>query len=138
VTNNGVEQTLVRSANKEWSWAKGTGPINTVNAQSLLNTLSKLHGVRWVGSTTAQHGFDKPQVVIAFTTSTDDKAAHKVVVGAPAGNGMWFAKVDEREGTFVMNNPDFNALRLQLVAEPVASPVPSASASASASPAASP
>jgi uncharacterized protein DUF4340 len=134
VANNGAEQTLVRGANNEWNWIKGSGPINQVNVQSLLNTLSNLHAVRWAGSTTPQHGFDKPQLAITFTTSPDDKALHKLMVGSPAGKGMWFAKTDEREGTFVISNPDFNALRLPLVTEPAASPAPSESANASASP----
>ena len=130
VTN--LEQTFARGVKNEWTWAKGSGPINQVNVQSLLNTLSNLHAARWIGSTTPQHGFDKPQVVIAFTTSPDDKTSHKLIVGGPTGNGMWFAKVDDREGTFVINNPDFNALKLSLVALP--SPSPAASASLSASP----
>lgn len=128
VTN--TEQTLVRGANNEWTWAKGSGPIDQVNVQSLLNTLSNLHAVRWIGSTIAQHGFDKPQLVIAFTTSPDDKATHKLTVGGPNGAGMWFAKVDEREGTFILNNPDLTALKLSLVGQPAPSPAPSPTASA--------
>jgi hypothetical protein len=124
------EQTFMRGANNAWIWAKGSGPINQVNVQSLLNTLSNLHAARWIGSTIPQHGFDKPQVVIAFTTSPDDKTSYKLIVGGPTGNGMWFAKVDGREGTFVINNPDFNALKLPLVAPPSPSPAPSASVSA--------
>ncbi len=139
VTTN-TEQTLVRDAKNQWTWAKGKGPINQMNVQSLLNTLSNLHAVRWMGATTPQHGFDKPQITIAFTTSPDDKAVHKLVVGGPNGAGMWFAKVDERDGTFVVNNPDFNALRLPLVAQPSPSPNanPSAPASAASTPTASP
>jgi hypothetical protein len=127
VTNS--EQTFVRGANSEWTWAKGSGPINQVNVQSLLNTLSNLHAVRWVGSATPLPGFDKSQVTIAFTTSPDDKTSHKLIVGGPTGDGMWFAKVDDREGTFVINNPDFNALKLPLIAPP--SPSPAASANVS-------
>ena len=137
VATNG-EQALVRGANNEWTWTKGSEPINQVNLQSLLNTLSNLHAVRWIGSTVAQHGFDKPQIVVTFTTSPDDKASHKLIVGAPTGDGMWFGKVDEREGTFVVNNPDFNALKLPLVGQPPPPPSPSASASATASPVSSP
>jgi hypothetical protein len=124
------EQMFMRGANNAWIWAKGSGPINQVNVQSLLNTLSNLHAARWIGSTIPQHGFDKPQVVIAFTTSPDDKTSHKLIAGGPTGDGMWFAKVDGREGTFVINNPDFNALKLPLVAPPSPSPAPSASVSA--------
>ena len=126
------ELTLVRGANNQWSWLKGTGAIDQVNVQSLLNTLSMLHAVRWVGSTAPQHAFEKPQLVITFTTSPDDKASHKLTVGAAAPDGMWFARVDEREGTFVISNPDFNALRLPLVKPVEPSPAVSASVTPSA------
>jgi hypothetical protein len=130
------EYALVRNENKEWTWVKGTEPINTVNVQSLLNTVTALRAVRWAGATTAAHGLDKPQVTITFTTSPDDKAVHKVVVGASAGEGMWFARTDEREGTFVIANPDLNAFKLPLVAQPSPSPAtsPSGTPNASSSP----
>jgi len=124
------EVELVRGANNQWSWAKGTGPINQTNAQSLLNTLSTLHAVRWVGATLPGHGFDKPQLVVTFTTSPDDKATHKLTIGAATPNGMWFAKVDEREGTFVISNPDLNAFKLPLIGQESPSPSPSATATA--------
>jgi len=128
------ELSLVRGANNQWTWLKGSGDINQTNVQSLLNTLSMLHAVRWLGSTTPQHGFEKPQLVTKFTTSPDDKALHKLTVGGPSGNGMWFAHVDEREGTFVVNSPDLNALKLPLVAQPSPSPSPPPSATSSPSP----
>jgi hypothetical protein len=124
------ECALVRGANNQWSWAKGSGAINQTNVQSLLNTLSTLHAVRWVGSTTPAQGFDKPQLVVTFTTSPDDKATHKLTIGGVAPNGMSFTKVDEREGTFAVNAPDLNALKLPLVAHESPSPPPSATATA--------
>src|SRR5437763_14244546 len=127
------ESALARNEKKEWTWAKGNDPINTVNVQSLLNTLTVLRAVRWAGATTPAHGFDKPQITITFTTSPDDKAVHKLVVGASAGAGMWFARTDEREGTFVISNPDLNAFKLPLVTMPNASPVASAAVTGSAS-----
>src|SRR5437879_4271240 len=71
------ELSLVRGANNQWTWQKGSGAIDQVNAQSLLNTLSMLHPVRWVGATTPPHALEKPQLVATFTTSPDDKALHK-------------------------------------------------------------
>src|SRR6266851_2239311 len=124
------ECALVRGANNQWSWAKGSGAINQTNVQSLLNTLSTLHAVRWVGSTTPAQGFDKPQLVVTFTTSPDNKATHKLTIGGVAPNGMSFAKVDEGEGTFAVNAPDLNALKLPLVAHEWPSPPPSATATA--------
>src|SRR2546421_12534073 len=124
------ELALVRNDKKEWTWVKGTEPINTVNVQSLLNTSTVLRAVRWTGATAPAYGFDKPQATIAFTTSPDDKSAHKLVVGASAGQGMWFARTDEREGSFVISNPDLNAFKLPLVAMPSPSPAVSASTAA--------
>ena len=120
------EVELVRGANNQWSWAKGTGPINQTNAQSLLNTLSTLHAVRWVGATLPGHGFDKPQLVVTFTTSPDDKATHKLAIGGTAPNGTWFAKVDEREGTFTISSADLNALKVPLAGQESPAPSPSA------------
>jgi hypothetical protein len=113
---------LVRGQNGQWTWTTGAGAINQTNLQSLLNTLSALRAVRWIAATSAAHAFDKPQLVVTFTTSPDDKATHKLVIGAGTPEGMVFAKVDEREGTFVISKPDLNALRLSLVSQESPSP----------------
>ncbi len=125
------ESALVRAANNQWNWAKGSGPINQTNLQSLLNSLATLRTVRWIGSTTPPHAFDKPRLVVTFTTSSDDKAIHKLTIGAPTPDGMSFAKVDEREGTFALSNPDLNALKLSLVGQESPSPSPTLTATPS-------
>jgi hypothetical protein len=117
------ELSLERGEIDQWHWLKGSGEIDKTNVQSLLNTLSSLHALRWLGATKPQDGFEKPQLTLAFTTSPDNEASHKLIVGAPAGNGTWCAHVDGREGTFVISNSDLSALRLPLVAQP--SPAPS-------------
>src|SRR5207248_6986714 len=124
------ELSFVRDAKNQWSWTKGSGAINQTNVQSLLNTLATLHAVRWVGSTTAAHGFDKPQLAVTFTTSPDDKTTNKLIIGGPIPDGPTLAKVDEREGTFAISNPDVRALELPLVAPES----PTATATASPSP----
>ena len=121
------ELSLERTGNNQWRWLKGSGDINQTNVQSLLNTLSSLHAVRWLGAT-PQHGFEEPQLVLTFTTSPDDRASHKVTIGAGSGDGMWCARVDEREGAFVISNQDVNALKLPLVSKAMLSPSPSQSA----------
>jgi uncharacterized protein DUF4340 len=126
------DTTLTRGPNKEWTRAEPGEPINQVNVQSLLNTLTKLRAVRWVGGAVPPQAFEKPQITITFT-SPDEKSVHKLIVGGPAGEGMWYARVEGREGVFVLSNPDFNALRLPLSAAP-APAAPSASSSASVSP----
>jgi hypothetical protein len=127
------ELSLVRGANNQWSWVKGSGQIDQTNLQSLLNTLAALHAVRWIGSTPPPHAFDQPQLTITFTTSPDDKASHKLILGGAGGDGMWFAHTEEREGVFVLSTPDLTALKLALVGQP--SPSPTVSPSTTATPA---
>jgi len=121
------ELSLEREQNNQWRWLKGGGEINQTNVQSVLNTLSSLHAVRWVGTTTPQHGFEKPQLILTFTTSPDDKASHKLIIGTGTTDGIWCARVEGREGTFVISNPDLNVLKLSLVSQAASSPTPSAS-----------
>jgi len=125
------ELSLERGENNQWRWLKGSGDINQTNVQSLLNTLSNLHAVRWLEATPPQHGFEKPQLVVTFITLPDDKASHTVTIGSGTSDGTWFARVDEREGAFVLSNPDLNTLKLPLVSQPMRSPSPSPSATAS-------
>jgi hypothetical protein len=125
------ELSLVRGANNQWNWAKGSGAINQTNVQSLLNTLSSLHAVRWAGPTAVQQGFDKPQLAVTFTTSPDDKVSHKLLVDSAAGNGTWFARTEEREGTFIIRDSDLNALKVPLTAASSPSPSPSPKETAS-------
>jgi len=121
------EQSLVRTGKNDWKWIVGNGPINKVNVQSLLNALASLHAVRWITGPAATQALEKTQIAITFTTSPDDKTLHKVLIGGAAGNGMWSAKVDEREGAFAISNPDYTALRLPMAQ----SPAPSTAAAAS-------
>ncbi len=127
------EAAFIRGTKNEWARAQGSEPINQANVQSLLNTLTKLRAVRWIGETPPPQAFEKAQITINFTASPDDKAVHKLIVGGPSGAGMWYARVEGRDGTFIINNTDFNALRLPLAGTP-ASPVPSQSPSPTAPP----
>ncbi len=121
------ELSLERGKNNQWQWLKGTGQIDGTNVQSVVNTLSTLHATRWLGATKPQDGLEKPQLTIAFTTSPDDNAEHKLIIGGPANDGTWCAHVDGREGTFAISNSDLNNLRLPVIAQP--SPTPGAAPS---------
>ncbi|CAN5575483.1 hypothetical protein BH20VER1_BH20VER1_27070 [soil metagenome] len=114
VRSGETEAALQRGEDKEWKRAEGEEPIDQTNLKSLLNTLSNLRAVRWVGGPTPPQAFDQVQITVTFTTSPDDKAVQTLIVGGPAGGGMWYARVEGRDGIFVLSNPDFNALRLPL------------------------
>ena len=131
------EQSLIRGPNNQWEWVTGDGPINTVTVQSLVNTLASLHAVRWIANIPPA-AFDKPQLVATFTTSTDDKAQHKVTISGPSADGTSMARTDEHEGTFVISSSDLSALRGALGQAPSPSPAASASPSVAVSPVAPP
>ena len=136
------EESLERNGSKAWKWIKGEGEIDTTNLQSLLNTLTGLHAVRWVGATKPEHGFDQPQLVLSFMTSPNDKPLHKLTIGNQTSDGMWFANIEGRDGAFVVSNPDYTVLKLPLnqgaspspSPTPATTPVASPEASASAAP----
>jgi len=130
------EQSIVRGPKNEWIWAKGNGSLNQNGIKSILATLTSLHANRWIGAPAPSHGLEKPQVAITFTTSPDDKTQHKLIIGAASGEGMWFAKTDEREGTFVIGKNEFNTLKTPLAVAP--SPAATAAVSPTQSPSPSP
>jgi Domain of unknown function (DUF4340) len=119
------EESLTRSGPKDWKWIKGDGAIDTNGLESLLNTLASLRAVRRIGASTPAQGFDRPQLVMTFTTSPDDKAVHKLTIGNRSEEGLWFAQTDEKGGDFLLSNPDFTALKLPLAKEAAPSPSPS-------------
>jgi Domain of unknown function (DUF4340) len=129
------ELSLERDQNNQWHWVKGSGAINQANLQLVLKTVSNLYGVRWLGPTTAQQGFDKPQLVISFTTSADNKASQKLTIGAQNNDGTFCARVDGRDGTFTISGSDFKNLKLPLETQSTtASPSPTAASNPSATP----
>jgi len=119
------EESIVRNGPKDWKWIKGEGTIDMNNIESLLKTLSSLHAVRWAGAPIPAHGFDKPMLTVSFTTSPDDKALHTLTIGSQNEDGMWFAKVDGHDGTFLLSNPDFTAFKFPLAKTAAPSPSPS-------------
>src|SRR5438045_2424133 len=128
------ELSLERDKNNQWHWRKGNGAINQTNLQSLLTTLSNLYAVRWLGTTTPQQGFDKPQLVLSFTTSPDNKPSHKLTIGAQNNDNTVCARVDERDGTFAISASDFNNLKSSLEAQGTGSASPAPTLSPSATP----
>jgi len=125
------EESLERNGPKTWKWIKGEGEIDATNLQSLLNTLTALRAVRWAGATKPEEGFEPPQFVITFTTSPNEKALQKLTIGNKTPDGMWFARVEGRDGTFVISNPDYTALKLPLSKSVSPSPAPAITATPS-------
>jgi hypothetical protein len=116
--------TLARDKDRKWILAKGDGKVNQTNVDSLVNTLSSLRAVRWVGATVPAHGFDKPAVVVTFDTGGGAKG--RLTVGTASPDEMRFAIAEGLKGTFEISRPDFTALELPLIDRPAENPKPAA------------
>ena len=81
-----------------------------------------------------QQGFDKPQLVLSFTTSADNKTSYKLTVGAQNNDGTFCARVDGRDGTFAISGSNYNTLELPLEMQGTSSPSPAISSSPSTTP----
>jgi len=123
VSREGQPTLLVeRDKDKNWKLAKGDDKLSVINVQSLVNTLSSLRAVRWVGATVPEHGFDKPAATVSFKTGTD--ATGKLTLGGENPDKMRYAKVDGLNGTFLIANPDFEAFVTGLTEKAASAPGP--------------
>jgi hypothetical protein len=93
-----------------------------------------LYAARWLGPATPQQWLDKPQLVLSFATSADNKTSYKLTVGAQNSDGSFSAHVDGRDGTFAIRGSDFNNLKVALETQGTASPSPTMASSPSATP----
>jgi hypothetical protein len=111
---------LERDTNKNWKLAKGDGAVNQINAQSLVNTLSNLRAVRWVGAAKPEFGLDKPSVTVAFTSA--GKSGRLILGAAP--EDVAYATAEGLKGVFGVSRPDLSAFQLSLVEKAAATPPP--------------
>jgi hypothetical protein len=123
---------LERDKDKNWKLAKGDDRLNTINVQSLVNTLATLRAVRWVGANVPEHGFDKPAATISFKTGSN--ATGKLTLGGENADKMRFAKAEGINGTFLIANPDFEAFVTGLTEKAAAAAAPPAPGSAASTP----
>jgi len=111
---------IERDKDKNWKLAKGDDKVNTINVQSLVNTLANLRAVRWLGATLPDHNLGNPDTVVTFKTSGNTSG--KLTLGAADSNEMRFASAEGLNGTFLMPKPDYEAFVAQLLDKPVGAP----------------
>lgn len=106
--------TFDRDKDGAWKLAKGDGVVSQNAMGSLINTVSALRAVRWVGTTDkAAHGMEKPNLTIAYTMA--DKTAGKLTIGGNSKDEMWYATLEGKPGTFLLTRLDFDALNAALI-----------------------
>ena len=122
VTSEGQGTLSLVNEKGQWKPAKGDIKLNTVNIQSMVNTLAALRAVEWAGATKPDQGLDKPVVTISFTTA--DKKSNTLKVGSPSGD-YFNATATGVDGTFLINRPDHDALIAPILpgAAPAGTPV---------------
>lgn len=126
---------LERDKDKHWALAKGDGKLNQVNVQSLVNTLSGLRAVRWIGATTPEHGLAQPKTTVTFKTAS---GGGKLILGAQSPEALTYASADGLTGTFGVSQPDTTAFQLPLLEGAPASPAPATAPAPAAAPVSAP
>ena len=123
---------IERNKDKKWTLAKGDGKLDETNAQSLVNTLSNLHAVRWAGAVQPEFGLDKPTLTVTFKTSANTSG--KLVIGAKTPDELEYASAEGLAGAFALSRPDVSALELPLIEKPAGKLPPPAFVPAPATP----
>lgn len=134
VTRPGQPAISLEREKDKWKLAKGDGSLNQVAVQSLVNTLSALRAVRWVGATKAEHGLDAPTAAVTFKTASGSTG--KLLIGAKAPDETYFASANGFAGTFSLNRPDEEAFAGSLMEKPAAAAAEPAQPQAAPAPAA--
>jgi hypothetical protein len=127
---------LTRPGKGDWTLAKGTGPVEQAKAESIVNTLSRLHAVRWVGPVKPEYGLDATATSLSFENAGDPKSRRTLVLGGVTPEQMGYARVDNKDGAFLISRPDYDTLLQPLV--PVPTPTPAPAPVAPAAPVATP
>ncbi|HSI11317.1 MAG TPA: hypothetical protein VK961_04705, partial [Chthoniobacter sp.] len=118
-----------------WALAKGDGKVNQTNVQSLVNTLSSLRAVRWVGATAPEQGLAQPKTTVTFKTAS---GGGKLLLGTQTPDLLTYASADGLTGTFGLSQPDVSVFELPLLEGAPASPAPAAAPAVSPVPAPAP
>ena len=113
--------TLERNKDKKWVLAKGDGKVNQVNVESLVNSLSTLRAVRWIGATAPDQGLAQPKETVSFKTTS---GSGKLVLGGESPDLLTYASAEGLTGTFGLSKPDVTAMELPLLEGAHATPAP--------------
>jgi len=131
VTKEGQATISLTKEKGQWKPAKGDIALNTVNIESMANTLATLRAVQWAGATKPEQGLDKPVVTITFTMA--DKKLNTVKVGGAAGD-YWNADAAGLDGTFLISRGDHDALTADVLPVGKAGGAPAGGAQVTTSP----
>jgi hypothetical protein len=129
------EIALTRPEKGDWTLTKGTGPVDQAKVQSTINTLSHLHAVRWVGAVKPEYALDPTATTLSFAATGDPKTRRTLVLGALTPDQMAYARVDGKDGAFLVSRPDYDTILAPLVPLPAATPAPATPAPATPAPA---
>jgi hypothetical protein len=128
------ELAFTRSGKGDWTLTKGSGPVDQAKVQSVVNTLSRLHAVRWVGAVKPEYGLDAAATGLSFELTGDPKTRRTLFLGVVTPDQMGYARVDGKEGAFLVSRPDYDTLLQALVPGPA--PIPTVAPPPAATPSA--
>ena len=131
--------TLTRPDKGNWTvTGKTEGILNAAKTESVVNTLARLHAVRWAGPIKPDDGLDKPSATFKFGSTTDPKLGGRLTLGSSDPQGETFAQVGGKPGVFLVARPDVEVLTAELLPgtspTPTLAPVPTSTPTLTATP----
>lgn len=96
-----------------WKSEGASGVVNSINVQSLVNTIANLSAVCWTGSDTT--ALKAPTETIVFRTAGGKSG--KLLLGTTSAGHGCDAMVEGDTAVFTLSSPDESALRLPLVSQ---------------------
>ncbi len=132
---------ITRTDKSLWTLTKGTGPLDQVKAQSVANTLAKLHATRWVAEALPADAGLEPAPAFAtlrFETAGDARNNGVLLLGHTSAENMGYARVEGKPGTFLISRPDYDTLLQPLVPAPALTLTPVTIPAATPTPTATP
>jgi hypothetical protein len=105
-----------------WKLAKGDDKVDQQAVLALVNALSQLRALSWVGPAKAEDGFDKPEAVIVATVSQGGKAVTRKLTIGVMKEDRWSATADGLEGAFLLGRPDHDLFVNPLIEQPTTAP----------------
>ena len=84
--------------------------MNKARTESVVNTLTRLRAVRWLGPVKPEYGFDKPSATFKFGSTSDPKINGRLVLGGQNAAHETYAQTDGKPGACLVTLPDDTVL----------------------------
>jgi hypothetical protein len=116
LTRDGSTVKLEKKDN-QWKPASGEGTVNPDSVNAVLSVLGSVQTTKWMSKEeVSKDALEKPSTTVKVTLKDGDKSLTlSLTVGQALGSEGFFSKVEDKEGVFLLSNPDNTSLGIKLL-----------------------